>query len=173
MQIASRVRRGSVTAVACVLILGLGVGVGAGLQMRAEDAAGIGTIKTSYAFDVTNTGELLEYADDAFIGEVLGVEATEESRSTTVWRVRVTERVKGNLSGTVLVRQLGYVDKDSRTHVAENQPLLVPGSRQLLVTTHGDAEGVLTLVAGPRSSVAVKTSSDQARVLAEYRAAAR
>lgn len=146
---------------------------GLGLQMKAEDAAGIGTIKTSYSFDVTDTVRVMDYADDAFVGEVLGVAETEEDRSTTVWKVRVIESVKGTSGTLVLVRQLGYVDKSSKAHVAEDQPLLTIGSRQLLATTRTSVAGEFTLIGGPRSSVPIKTAADQRRVVDEYSAAAR
>lgn len=116
---------------------------------------------------------MVAYADHAFVGEVLGVVATEEARSTTVWKVRVVDTVKGDPGDIVLVRQLGYVDRKSRAHVAEDQPLLKAGSRQLLVTTRTPVAGELTLIGGPRSSVPIKTATDQSRVVAEYRTAAR
>lgn len=135
--------------------------------------AGIGTIKTSYSFDVTNTSKLLNYADDAFVGEVVGVAQTEEDRSTTVWKVRAVDTVKGTPGDVVLVRQLGYVDREGRAHVAEDQPLLKIGSRQLLVTTRTSVAGEMTLIGGPRSSVPIKTAAQERQLVNEYRTAAR
>lgn len=170
---APRLRRTAFTAVLVAALLATGFVVGLVLQMRAQDAAEIGTIKTSYSFDVTDTAKVMDYADQAFVGEVVGVARTEEARSATVWKVRVVDAVKGTPGNVVLVRQLGYVDKNDKAHVAEDQPLLRVGSRQLLVTTRTPVGGELTLIGGPRASVPIKSSTDQRRVIDEYTAAAR
>lgn len=142
------------------------------LQSRAEDAAGVGSIKDSYAFDVTDKRQLMDYAEAAFIGEVIGKEGTDEAYSTTVWRVSVKNAIKGQPQGEVLVRQLGYVDSDGRAHVTEKQPMLVDGRKYLLVTTV-DETGQHTLVAGPAASVPAETAAEEASVVDVYQAASR
>lgn len=170
---APRLRRMAFTTGLVAALLAASFTVGLVLQMRAQDTAGIGTIKTSYSFDVTDTAKVMDYADQAFVGEVVGIARTEEARSATVWKVRVVDAVKGTPGEVVLVRQLGYVDKNSRAHVAEDQPLLRIGSRHLLVTTRTPVAGELTLIGGPRASVPIRTSTDERRVVDEYAAAAR
>lgn len=138
---------------------------------RAEDTASLGRINGSYAFDVKDKRQLVSYADDVFIGEIVGVERTEPDASSTIWRVAVVTGVKGEASGEVLVRQLGYVDDEGRAHPTEEQPLLEPGRRYLLATTRNGDEHVL--VAGPAASVRARDRAMEASLIAEYRAAMR
>lgn len=138
---------------------------------QSEDAASVGSIKDSYAFDVNDKKQLMGYGNEVFVGETLEAVRTDEARSSTLWRVRVIQSVKGDRRGEVLVWQLGYVDSDGRAHVTEGQPLLQPGGRVLLVTTRAGEEN--TLVAGPAARVPVDSRADEERVVAEYRAAQR
>jgi hypothetical protein len=138
---------------------------------QSEDAASVGSIKDSYAFDVKDKKQLMAYGEEVFVGEVLEAVRTDEAKSSTLWRVRVIRSVKGDRRGDALVWQLGYVDGDGRAHVAEEQPLLQPGHRVLLVTTREGEEN--TLVAGPAARVPVDSRADEERVVGEYRAAQR
>ncbi|MFB6722530.1 hypothetical protein ACFCV3_20300 [Kribbella sp. NPDC056345] len=156
---------------AATAVLALGTGFTPGKQMQAEDAAGIGSIKTSYAFDVKDKRTLLNHASAVFVAEIIGAERTDESAASTVWRVRVVQSLKGTRTGEILVRQLGYVDSARRVHAAEEQPMLVPGGRRLLVTTGGADGGPATLLAGPAASVDVGDSVRQAQVTKEYQSA--
>lgn len=135
----------------------------------ADDKAALGPIRDSYAFDVTDKRQLMRHADDVFVGEVIGVDRTEAEASSTVWRVAVVANVKGQAAGEILVRQIGYVDEAGNTHATEEQPLLEPGRRYLLVTTRGDDANVL--MAGPAASVRTAGPASEARLAAEYRAA--
>lgn len=134
-----------------------------------EDAAGVGSIKDSYAFDVHDKKQLMSYGDEVFVGEVLEAVRTDEERSSTLWRVRVIRSIKGAPQGEALVWQLGYVDADGRAHVTEEQPLLQRGARVLLVTTRDGDEN--TLVAGPAARVSIGSNVDEERLVREYRAA--
>lgn len=136
---------------------------------RTDDGAGIGSIEDSYAFDVKDKTQLMSYGDEVIVGEVLEPMRTDEERSSTLWRVRIIRSIKGDRSGEAQVWQLGYVDSDGRAHVADEQPLLEPGRRYLLVTTREGDEN--TLVAGPAASVRVESIAQENRVVDEYRAA--
>lgn len=164
-------RKGIFVAATVAALLALGAGFTTGMQMRAEDTAAIGSIKDSYAFDVKNKRLLMSYATEAFVAEVIGVERTEEPAATTVWRVRIVQSVKGSRTGEVLVRQLGYIDSDRRPHVTEEQPLLVPGSRRLLVTTRAAGATENMLIAGPAASVDASGQGRQAQLVKEYQLA--
>ena len=135
------------------------------------DAGGTSPISGSYAFDVEDKRQLMAYADEVFVADVEHVERVDEEAASTVWSARIIRSIKGDRSGWALVRQLGYVDEDGLAHVPDEQALLQPGRRYLLVTTRD--RDVNTLVAGPASAVAVDDSSAQARVVREYRAALR
>ena len=144
------------------------VAVAAWRSSSADDRAALGPIKDSYAFDVTDKRQLMSHADDVFVGEVVGVHRTEAEASSTVWRVAVVANVKGQATGEVLVRQLGYVDEEGNAHPTEEQPLLEPGRRYLLVTTRDREANVL--MAGPAASVRTAGPASEARLVAEYRA---
>jgi hypothetical protein len=162
-----------VVAVAAAMLLALGAGFTYGTQMRAEDTAAIGHIKDSYAWDVKDKRQLMSHGTHAFIAEVIGAERTEHAASTTVWRVRVVRSVKGSASGEVLVRQLGYVDKDGRAHVTEEQPLLLAGGKRLLVTTQDPGSSEHQLIAGPAASVNAPTADHELQLVRDYTAALR
>ena len=138
---------------------------------QSEDAASVGSIKDSYAFDVKDKKQLMAYGNEVFVGEALKALRTDEARSSTLWRVRVIRSVKGDRRGEALVWQLGYVDRTGRAHVTEEQPLLQPGARVLLVTTREGAEN--TLVGGPAARVPIRSRANEEQVIAEYRAALR
>jgi hypothetical protein len=141
-------------------------------EKKSQDADGIGTIQTSYSFDVTNKQKLMTFGEAAFTGTVLGVARTDEANSTTVWRVSVKNSFKGAAAPTILVRQLGYVDGGGRSHVAEDQPLLVAGAEYLMVTTRDATSGEYTLVSGPAASVRADSAAQQKVLVQAYSAAA-
>ncbi len=147
------------------------IGVAAWSASSSDDRAAFGPIRDSYAFDVTDKRQLMRHADDVFVGDVVGVHRTDVEASSTVWRVAVVANVKGEAAGEVLVQQLGYVDEDGNAHATEEQPLLEPGRRYLLVTTRGDEANVL--IAGPAASVRTAGPASEASLVAEYRAAMR
>ena len=138
---------------------------------RSEDAAGIGSIRDSYAFDVKDKTQLMAYADEVFVGDVREAVKVDEDRSSALWRVGIVRSVKGGRSGEALVWQLGYIDGEGRAHVPEEQALLAAGRRALLVTTRDGEEN--TLVAGPAAHVLVSSQSHQGRIVEQYRAARR
>ena len=160
-------------AIAAALLLALGSGYTIGMQQHAEDQAGVGSIKVSYAFDVNDKRKLMKYGNEVFVAEVLHVARTDAKASTTVWRVKVIKSIKGSRSGEVLVRQLGYVDANKKAHVVEDQDLLVPGTRRLLVTTRTADADVNTLVGGAASVADVASPARERLVVAEYAKALR
>jgi len=159
----------AVGASVALLAMALGIGFATWMQLRAEDQASMGSIKDSYAFDVKDKRQLMRHGTEVFVGEVLGPAETDYRFGSTLWRVRVVRSIKGSPSGEVLVRQLGYVDKDGRTHATEEQPLLLAGTRHLLVTTRVGGASENTLIAGPAASVPVKSSVHEQRLIQQYR----
>jgi hypothetical protein len=140
---------------------------------RAEDAAGIGTIHTSYSFDVHDKSKVVKFSEEVFIGRVLRKTSVDEKESSTIWTVAVVDSVKGKAtSGEVQVRQLGYVDGDGRLHQTEDQPVLEPGQDYLLAVNSLPSGGYV-LVAGPTASVKAETAAKKEKLKKEYAEAAK
>jgi len=156
---------------ALTVVAGACLGYAVTADDRAEDAASQGTIDTSYSFDVTNMTALMNYADAAVFVTIHEPVKTVLQESATYWRATVRQAPVGSASGEVVVRQLGYVDKDGRKHQMHDQPILRSGQDYLLVVTRdGDH---MTLVAGPKSAVPVEPATDQAKLARSYQEAAR
>lgn len=127
-------------------------------------------IETSYGFDVSDKRQLAGYSEDVFLGRVIERLGSEDHH--TQYSVEVIEPIKGRLEGEVVVSQLGYVD-GVETHVAEDQPLLVPGQEYVLVTNPDVAhEGWHTLIAGP-AAAATTNETNRGEIVSEYRRAVR
>lgn len=162
--------RGSVLAVLAGILVGL-------LSTTSERGTKVppdeSYIQDSYAFDVKDKRQLMGYASEVFVAQVVEKVETDQQAGMTLWRVSVLDSIKGSRIGEALVRQLGYVDDNGKEHHAEEQPLLAAGKRYLLVTTRQSGAGENTLVAGPSSSVEVGPAEHQRSVASEYRAAMR
>jgi hypothetical protein len=152
-----------------LLLLALGAALVTLMQMRAEDQASMGSIKDSYAFDVKDRRQLMRYGTEVFIGEIIAPVETDYKFGSTLWRVRVVRPIKGSPRGEVLVRQLGYVDRAGHAHATPEQPLLVPGTRQLLVTTRVGGASENTLIAGPAASVRIQSTAHEQQLVQQYR----
>lgn len=88
-------------------------------------------IESSHTFDVTNPRYVAGYADAVVLGTVVDVVETLVGQSRTLYAVQVQESLKGGISGSIVVGQLGYIDGGDR-HVPGDQPLLQEGHTYLL-----------------------------------------
>lgn len=84
---------------------------GAGIYTSIIKLPFTSTMHASWAFDVSNVGLLVKYSDNVFIGRVVKQVGNEgkENRNTpyTQFSVEVLANIKGNLTGTVVVNQMG------------------------------------------------------------------
>lgn len=132
-------------------------------------------IESSYAYDVSSLRLLSGQATDIVYARVLDVVETDAQTGVTHFRVDVTDVIKGDLSGTVVVEQFGYRDQSGKRHViAEDpdQPLLRVGS-DVLLTLGQETDGRLVVIGGPRSVVELTPDLDKAALRAERVRAAR
>jgi len=134
----------------------------------------VNLIRPSYAFDLTDREQVAGHADNIFIARVDGIAGVDADRGPrTIFRVTVVENIKGNLTGTVLVRQLGgKVGKD--VWVVENDQALAVGSTYVLATKQSlQQKGAQVLLAGPLGHEIVATSVDRQAALTVWRDAVR
>lgn len=132
-------------------------------------------IESSYAYDVSNLRLLSGQASDVVYARVLDVAETDTEMGLTRFRVDITDVIKGNLSGIVVVEQLGYRDLSGKRQViAEDpeQPLLRVGS-EVLLTLGQEPDGRLVVIGGPRSVVEMTPGLDKAALRDERVRAAR
>ncbi len=107
----------------------------------------IKTIEYSNTFDLADTRQLVGWSDNVFIGKVLEQSGTKslDGIPETQFKVEVTDQIKGELDGTVIVNQQGgYEDKE--LILVEGDQLLKDGQLYLFVTKHLKEESWHTLV---------------------------
>ena len=129
----------------------------------------------SYAYDVTNLRLLNGQADEIVLAEVADVAAVDEEAGTTSFMVTVTDTIKGTVSGTQCVEQLGFVETTGKKHVTvedPDQPLLRPGT-DVLLTLGREPDGRLIAIGGPRSVVVLDDADERLRIRSERADAAR
>ncbi|MDQ8739459.1 hypothetical protein [Paenibacillus sp. LHD-38] len=103
--------------------------------------------KISTAFDVSDTRRLVGWADNVFIGKVIGQDGTKsiDGFPETQFKVEVSDNIKGEFNGTVIVNQQGGY-KGNELILIENDQLLQEGQSYLFVTRHLKKENWNTLV---------------------------
>lgn len=136
-------------AAACMAALAaVVVAVGGGARQTADSPIAhrhTTNVEVQFAADFTDPRRVAGYADDVFFGQVVrkagearGPSAG-DARVRTTYDVRVLDRLKGTVAGTVKVSQLGGVDEQGRVVLFEEDPLLEVGGIYLLATlTNGD-----------------------------------
>lgn len=107
----------------------------------------IKTIENSSAFDLSDTPQLVGWADNVFIGKVLVQDGTKslDGIPETQFKVEVTDNIKGELDGPVIVNQQGGYKEDELILVEDDQ-LLKEGQSYLFVTKYLEEENWHTLV---------------------------
>jgi hypothetical protein len=112
---------------------------------------------SSFGFNPENKSELVGASDNVFVGEVVknngNISPTKNNPSPeTSYKVKVTENLKGEVNGTVEVRQfLGYeMDAGKRTLVkaSEHQSFLEEGKEYIFLTGYAKETDIHYLIAG-------------------------
>ena len=131
-------------------------------------------MEARYAVDAMDTRELVGFATNVFVGQV--VEETGSEGATlsgpdervvprTQFAVDVLKNVKGNVEGTVTVSQTGgYDEEEGREVRVEGDSLLEPGKLYLLVTSYNSEEGWYAVVAQPFGDVLVESEARRSDV---------
>lgn len=127
----------------------------------------------------TNESQLVEDADNVFIGRVLrelaGIPPSRNSPPlpTSRFVVEVQKNITGSLSGTVTVNQAGGCDpRYGHILLINEDPLLKPGDEAVLSTSR-DPSGGHSLIAYQYSHEDIETPAQRARVVAGFEEAAR
>jgi hypothetical protein len=134
---------------------------------RAEAAdAGSSDMEVRYAFDAMDPRELVGFATNVFVGQVveeIGSEGAqlsgpdERTVPRTQFSVEVLKNVKGDAEGTVTVSQAGgYDEEEGREVRVEGDSLLQPGKKYLFATSDNPEEGWYAVVAQPFGDVLVE-----------------
>ncbi|MGC5331419.1 hypothetical protein [Micromonospora sp. DT62] len=106
-------------------------------------------VSVSFAFDTTNRAKVAGYADAVVVGTVTGVAEVrqgERGAPHTIFKVAVSDRLKGDVEDTILVDQLGGT-RGKDTWTVEGVQQLAVGSAYVLPLTsrNGSDEHVLVL----------------------------
>lgn len=148
-------------------VLGAGGAYAITANDRGQSAAGAEPIHMSYAFDPTDKAKMIDFAEEAFMGRVVGKVKTIEDDASTLWTVEVIDTVKGAKTGKVQVKQQAYVDSDGLLHESEDQPILQTGKEYLLLTTKLN-DGNLLLLGGSTAAVSADTATKKNALKKEY-----
>jgi hypothetical protein len=134
-------------------------------QVEPSDA-GSSDMEVRYAFDAMDPRELVGFATNVFVGQVVeetGSEGAplsgpgERAVPRTQFSVEVLKNVKGDAEGTVTVSQTGgYDEEEGREVLVEGDSLLQPGKMYLFSTSYNPEEGWYVVVAQPFGDVLVE-----------------
>jgi hypothetical protein len=123
-------------------------------------------MEVRYAFDGMDPRELVGFATNVFVGQVVeetGSEGAslsgpgERAVPRTQFSVEVLKNVKGDVEGTVTVSQTGgYDEEEGREVRVEGDSLLQPGKKYLFATSYNPEEGWYAVVAQPFGDVLVE-----------------
>lgn len=116
------------------------------ITVRDEPEGQTYVIESSYTFDVTNPRYVAGYADAVVLGTVVEVVETLVGQHRTLYSLQVQEALKGGISGSIVVGQVGYIDGGDR-HVPADQPMLQAGHTYLLAITRA-ASNQYTVIGG-------------------------
>ncbi|MGE5673121.1 MAG: hypothetical protein ACM3XM_04455 [Mycobacterium leprae] len=98
-------------------------------------------MKVDWITDVTDDRKLVGVCHHVFVGRVVARAWTSQSNGDlpdTEFRVQVVQNIKGNLAGTVIVKQSGGW-AGRALHLFGDDPLLTVGKSYLFVTRQGPA----------------------------------
>jgi hypothetical protein len=128
--------------------------------------AGSSDMEVRYAFDAMEPRELVGFATNVFVGQVVEEAGSEGAPLTgpgeravprTQFSVEVLKNVKGDAEGTVTVSQTGgYDEEEGREVLVEGDSLLQPGKKYLFATSYDREEGWYAVVAQPFGDMLVE-----------------
>ncbi len=127
---------------------------------------GASSIEVRYAFDAMDPRELVGFATNVFVGQVVEEAGSEGAPLSgpgeivvprTQFFVEVLKNVKGDAEGTVTVSQTGgYDEEEGREVRVEGDSLLEPGKKYMFVTSYNPEEEWYVVVAQPFGDVLVE-----------------
>ena len=123
-------------------------------------------MEVRYAFDAMDPRELVSFATNVFVGQVVEEAGSEGAQlsgpgeravSRTQFSVEVLKNVKGDAEDTVTVSQTGgYDEEEGHEVLVEGDSLLQPGKKYLFATSYNSDEGWYAVVAQPFGDVLVE-----------------
>lgn len=140
----------------------------AAVDTTAEETTRANEAHAKAAIDPKDDGQVVGFSSDVFFGRVVERAGSEGAPTTkpgaevpmTQYTVEVTEVIKGDASGRVLVNQLGgYVDDGHEDHehldLLDGDPLLEPGQEYLFATNYVPEESWYQIVSNGAGDVKV------------------
>lgn len=126
--------------------------------------------------DFSDRRKLAGRSDNIFVGTVVGngvVDRDSRGGVYALFPVQVDENIKGNLTGTVTVRQAGGYDARYGTvQIVNGDPLLKSGETYVFVTIADIARDVYTTFSG-HGNIHVVSPEARSRLISEFEEAVR
>jgi hypothetical protein len=156
------------TAPGLAAIIALGIAGPGLLSNQPPENPVIQTVQTSHAFDVSDPKRLVGWADNVFIGKVVGHSGTydEDGMLETQFQVQVSENIKGELYGGITVNQQGGYEGKTLILV-ENDQLLKEGESYLFISRK-NAEKDWHTVVPVFGDILIKNEAHKEELLKKY-----
>jgi hypothetical protein len=129
-------------------------------------------VQTLAVTDFTDDRRLVGFADDVFVGKVVGERGTSIVGQTleTQFDVQVVRPIKGTLRGTVIVSQDGGVDDTGVTVIVDGDEPLTAGRTYVFASRTNPDTGWHTLVPS-HGTVEVESDMTRTRLVDRFEAA--
>lgn len=102
-----------------------------------------------YAFDLSDTEQLVGWADNVFVGKIQRIVNTvnDDISPVTTYEVSVVENLKGELSGTVLVsHRIGYSHLQRATFKFKNDNYMKTSESYIIICRYDKEKGTYMVV---------------------------
>ena len=152
--------------------VGTAAAIGGVDRPAAPDRAIESHVQTLAVTDFTDDRKLVGFADDVFVGRVVGERGTNIVGQTleTQFDVQVVRPIKGTLSGTVIVSQDGGVDDAGMTVIVDGDEPLAAGRTYVFASRTNPDTGWHTLVPS-HGTVEVDSDTTRTRLVDRFESA--
>ncbi|SDW33652.1 hypothetical protein SAMN05444487_102276 [Marininema mesophilum] len=155
-----------------IALCGMMVGMGGVFAYVQLDKPSTRTLHTSSAVDLSDPKKRVGWADNVFVGEVISKKGTKKFlRDTpeTQFNVKVIENIKGELSGEVVVNQLGGYDGEERVLVAGDE--MIKESETYMFVVKYEDEHSFYNIATQYGHTKIDNQGEKDKLIKEYKTA--
>lgn len=132
------------------------------------DNPNLRTIDSNYVIDINDPKAVVDFADNVFIGTVENqIETTKKNYPETTFEVNVSENIKGNLSESEVINQIGGYEGNN-LFLMEGDKLLKKNSTYLFATINSE-EGDTKTIIPIGGSIKIDNKSKKTEIIKKYK----
>ncbi|API92257.1 hypothetical protein J32TS6_35300 [Virgibacillus pantothenticus] len=125
------------------------------------------TIESNYVININDPEEVVEFADNVFVGKVEKVDETIITNyPETRFLIKVLENIKGKLTETALINQIGGYEGND-LFLMEEDELLKEGNTYLFATINSNENDTKTIIP-VGGSIEIGGEAEQAQLIEKY-----